>query len=99
MIDRIPSGFHPFVIPFLVGMGFVFLYLIIGFIRLLFELNHKERQRFFLSLISDSFARCIYLLNLDLVCEIRLLIHHFRVYPILHVQLVRIRLNFHFLWV
>lgn len=56
MIDRIPSGFHPFVIPFLVGMGFVFLYLIIGFIRLLFELNHKERQRFFLSLINPKIA-------------------------------------------
>ena len=56
MIDRIPSGFHPFVIPFLVGMAFVFLYLIGGVIRILFELNHKERQQFALSLINPKTA-------------------------------------------
>ena len=56
MIDRIPSGFHPFVIPFLVGMAFVFLYLIGGVIRILFELNHKERQQFALSLINPKIA-------------------------------------------
>ena len=68
MIDRIPSGFHPFVIPFLVGMAFVLLYCFGAMIRILFELSWKDRNKFFLSLINpkiiyknlkDIFMNCL----------------------------------------
>ena len=68
MIDRIPSGFHPFVIPFLVGMAFVLLYCFGAMIRILFELSWQDRKKFFLSLINpkliyknlkDIFLNCL----------------------------------------
>lgn len=54
MIDRIPSGFHPFVIPFLLGMAFVLGYCLFALIRILCQLSHKERQRLALSLITPT---------------------------------------------
>lgn len=68
MIDRIPSGFHPFVIPFLVGMAFVLLYCFGAMIRVIFELSWQDRKKFFLSLINpkiiyknfkDIFLNCL----------------------------------------
>nr|AIF26771.1 putative Fe-S oxidoreductase [uncultured bacterium fosmid pJB89E1] len=56
MIDRIPSGFNPFVIPFLFGMAFVLLYCVYGFIRIMFQLSHEDRMKFFLSLINPKTA-------------------------------------------
>lgn len=55
MIDRIPSGFHPFVIPFLVGMSFVFLYCILGVVKIIYELSWAERRKLFLSLINPKY--------------------------------------------
>lgn len=54
MIDRIPSGFHPFVIPFLAGMAFVLGYCLYGIVRILFQLSPDERHRFFVSLITPK---------------------------------------------
>jgi len=68
MIDRIPSGFHPFVIPFLVGMAFVLLYCFGAMIRVLFELSWQDRKKFFLSFLNpkilykdakDIFLNCL----------------------------------------
>lgn len=56
MIDRIPSGFHPFVIPFLVGMAFVLSYCLFGIVRILLQLSHEDRRKFFLSLINPKTA-------------------------------------------
>lgn len=56
MIDRIPSGFHPFVIPFLVGMGFVILYCIFGMVRVIMQLSFEDRKKFLLSLINPVTA-------------------------------------------
>ena len=56
MIDRIPSGFHPFVLPFLIGMIFVLTYCLGGMIRILVELPRKDRRRFLLSLITPKTA-------------------------------------------
>ncbi len=55
MIDRVPSGFHPFVIPFLAGMGFVFLYCALGVLKILYELSWAERRKFLLSLINPKY--------------------------------------------
>ncbi|MBQ0144118.1 MAG: (Fe-S)-binding protein [Bacteroidales bacterium] len=56
MIDRIPSGFNPFVIPFLVGMGFVLLYCAFGVVRILFQLSREDRRKFFISLVNPKTA-------------------------------------------
>lgn len=56
MIDRIPSGFHPFVIPFLIGMGFVLSYCVYALVRILLQLSHEDRKKFFLSLINPKIA-------------------------------------------
>lgn len=54
MIDRIPSGFHPFVVPFLVGMGFVLLYCLYGLVKILLQLTGDDRRKFFLSLVTPK---------------------------------------------
>ncbi len=73
MIDRIPSGFHPFVIPFMVGMAFVLLYCIGGMIRVIYQLSDEDRKRFFVSLVTpktivknikDLFCDCLFHVNL-----------------------------------
>lgn len=69
MIDRIPSGFNPFVIPFLVGMGFVFAYCIYALVKILLQLSFEDRKKFFLSLVNpktaaknirDMFCDCLF---------------------------------------
>lgn len=54
MTERIASGFHPFVIPFLVGMGFVLLYCACGLIRVICQLDKDDRRRFLLSLLNPK---------------------------------------------
>ncbi len=54
MIDRIPSGFNPFVIPFLAGMGFVFLYCIFAVLKILIQLPAEDRRKFYVSLITPK---------------------------------------------
>ena len=56
MIERVPSGFHPFVLPFVIGMIFVLTYCLGGMIRILVELPRKDRRRFLLSLITPRTA-------------------------------------------
>lgn len=54
MIDRIPSGFNPFVLPFLFGMIFVLSYCLYGIVRILLQLSHTDRKKFFISLITPK---------------------------------------------
>jgi len=54
MIDRVESGFHPFVLPFLFGMIFVLSYCLIGMVRVIWQLPVKDRRRFGLSLINPT---------------------------------------------
>ena len=56
MIERLASGFHPFVLPFLAGMIFVLAYCLGGIIRILAELPRKDLRRFLLSLITPKTA-------------------------------------------
>lgn len=55
MVDRIPSGFHPFVLPFLFGMIFVFAYCFFALIRILLQLNRKERLKLYVQLIRPKY--------------------------------------------
>lgn len=54
MRERIPAGFHPFVLPFLIGMGFVLLYCIIGMVRVFLQLPADDRRKFLRSLVTPS---------------------------------------------
>lgn len=73
MIDRIPSGFHPFVIPFLVGMAFVLGYCLLGAVRILRQLPAEDRKKLYLSLITPAtFCRNIRDLFCDCLFHVRL---------------------------
>ncbi len=69
VIDRIPSSYSHFVIPFLVGVAFMFCWLGVGLIRLLVQLGREDRIRLFKSLfhpvtaaknIRDLFCDCLF---------------------------------------
>jgi len=48
--------FHPFVIPFLVGMAFVLIYCLSGLVQVILELSKEDRKKFFKSLINPRIA-------------------------------------------
>ncbi len=69
VIDRIPSGYSNFVIPFVVGISFMLIWLTTGLIRLLAKIPAKDRRRLWKSLfipkialknIKDLFCDCLF---------------------------------------
>lgn len=69
VIDRIPSGYSNFVIPFVVGISFMLIWLTAGLIRLLAKIPAKDRRRLWKSLfipkialknIKDLFCDCLF---------------------------------------
>lgn len=56
VIDRIPSGYSNFVIPFVVGISFMLIWLTVGLIRLLAKIPADDRRRFWKSLITPKIA-------------------------------------------
>lgn len=70
MKDRFISGYHDFVLPFMIGMIFLLAYLAIGIIRVIIQLPAQDRKKFFISLINPR----LWVLNLkDIICDV--LIH------------------------
>ena len=66
VIDRIPSGYSNFVIPFVVGISFMLIWLTVGLTRLLAKIPADDRRRFWKSLITPKIA----LKNIkDLFCD------------------------------
>ena len=66
VIDRLPSGYSNFVIPFVVGISFMLIWLTVGLIRLLAKIPADDRRRFWKSLITPKIA----LKNIkDLFCD------------------------------
>ena len=66
VIDRIPSGYSNFVIPFVVGICFMLIWLTVGLMRLLAKIPADDRRRFGKSLINPKIA----LKNIkDLFCD------------------------------
>ena len=66
VIDRIPSGYSNFVIPFVVGISFMLIWLTVGLIRLLAKIPANDRRRFWKSLVTPKIA----LKNIkDLFCD------------------------------
>ena len=56
MTDRFATTFHPFVLPFLLGLAFVLSYCAFGILRIYLQLSHEDRRKFLLSLITPSTA-------------------------------------------
>lgn len=56
VIDRIPSSYSNFVLPFVIGISFILIYLLVGFIRIIYHLPHHDKKRFFLSLFNPKTA-------------------------------------------
>ncbi len=66
VIDRIPSGYNHFVIPFCVGIVFFLCWITVGCIRLLAKIPHTDRVRLWKSLVTPTTA----LKNIrDLFCD------------------------------
>ncbi len=54
MKERFIEGFHPFVLPFMIGMTFILIYLGLGIIKTIAELPAKDRKKFFIGLINPA---------------------------------------------
>ena len=66
VIDRIPSGYSNFVIPFVVGICFMLCWLTAGLFRLLAKIPKEDRHRLWRSLVTPKIA----LKNIrDLFCD------------------------------
>ena len=69
VIDRIPSGYSNFVIPFVVGICFMLCWLTVGLVRLIAKIPVHDRRRLWVSLfnpktaaknIRDLFCDCLF---------------------------------------
>ena len=54
MRERIAGGYDNFVLPFMIGMGFILIYLIIALIRLFAHIPPQDRIKFFKSLVNPA---------------------------------------------
>ena len=51
-----PKIFHPFVLPFVIGMVFVLTYCVVGLIRVILQLPKEDRKKFLRSLVTPKTA-------------------------------------------
>ena len=51
-----PQIFHPFVLPFVIGMVFVLTYCVVGLIRVISQLPKDDRKKFWRSLVTPKTA-------------------------------------------
>lgn len=51
-----PQIFHPFVLPFVIGMAFVLTYCVVGLIRVVSQLPKDDRKKFWRSLVTPKTA-------------------------------------------
>ena len=56
IIDRYPNSYNHFVLPFVIGMTFILVYLLIGLIRILYHLSGEDRLKLLKSLINPKTA-------------------------------------------
>ena len=54
MRERIAGGYDDFVLPFMLGMAFIFIYLLIAIIRLFTHIPPQDRVKFFKSLVNPT---------------------------------------------
>ncbi len=51
-----PQIFHPFVLPFVIGMAFVLTYCFVGLVRVIWQLPKDDRKKFWRSLVTPKTA-------------------------------------------
>ncbi len=54
MRERIAGGYDDFVLPFMLGMAFIFIYLFIAIVRLFTHIPPQDRVKFFKSLVNPT---------------------------------------------
>lgn len=54
MVERFPSGYNNFVLPFMIGMAFVLTYCVFALGRIFFQLPGADRKRFLVSLVTPK---------------------------------------------
>lgn len=54
MRERIQGGYDNFVLPFMVGMAFILIYLLVGLIRIVIRIPSQDRIRFLKSMVSPA---------------------------------------------
>ncbi len=80
MKERFLSGYSDFVLPFMFGMTFIIIYLLIGVIRIFIHLPANDKKKFLLSLINPK----IWIKNFwDIVCDVLIHIKIFKRKPLL----------------
>lgn len=73
MTERFATGFHPFVIPFLVGMAFVLVVCAIKAIRVILELDKENRKKLFISFLKvNVLIKDVIDIILDCLIHVRL---------------------------
>lgn len=80
VIDRIPSSYSNFVLPFVIGMVFILTYLFIGFLRILHHMPSEDIKRFFISLVTP---RILIKDVKDIICDCLLHIKIWKRKPLL----------------
>ena len=66
IIDRYPNSYNHFVLPFVIGISFILVYLLIGLVRVLYHLSGEDRIKLLKSLFNPKTA----LKNLkDIFCD------------------------------
>lgn len=80
MKERFASGYHEFVIPFMIGMTFILIYLAIGLIRVIVQLPASDRKKFFISLINPA---KLFKNIRDIICDVLLHVKIWKRKPLL----------------
>lgn len=80
MKERFASGYNDFVLPFMLGMIFILVYLLVAIIRVIIQLPPKDRKRYLLSLINPV----ILVKDIkDIICDVLLHVKIWKRKPLL----------------
>ncbi len=80
MQERFITGYNDFVLPFMIGMTFIIVYLVLGVIKVIIELPAKDRKKLFLACINPV----IWLKTIkDIICDVLLHVKIWKRKPLL----------------
>jgi Fe-S oxidoreductase len=78
--ERFLIGYNDFVLPFMIGMCFIIIYLLIGAVRIIIHLPKGDRKKYLISLI---IPKNIYLNIKDIICDVLLHVKIWKRKPLL----------------
>ena len=80
MKERIIGGYDNFVLPFMIGMVFLLVYLLIGLVRIIIHIPPQDRKKYLLSLVTPK----IIIKNIkDIICDCLIHVKIFKRKPLL----------------